>query len=222
MKNRGLIPGSIFAGIVVILIYASFQEKPQEAVARQHLNDLLGQASPNEPLSSPQQPLKLPEVDQSFFGFPMPTTDITVEETSSSYVLRIPLASAEDSSSVKLNVTPHRIEVSGQTGSKTEGQSFSSSFMQAFSTHQEVIPDQVHRMTEQNGNQTELVITIPKKSGGKTSTEQNYDGFEPGSDPGSDNDESSPRPIEEEGNPAIEPPPVNNGNPLDTYSNRFI
>jgi hypothetical protein len=214
MKSRGLILFILFAGILAILLYATFQEKPQEAAARQHLNNLLGQANADEPLSETQQPLRLPEVDQSFFGFPVPATDITVEETPSSYVLRIPLASAEDSSSVKLNVTPHRIEVSGQTGSKTEGQSFSSSFMQAFSTNHEVMPDQVHRLTEQHGKQTELVITIPKKSGGKASTESNISGFK--------DDEFVQQPIEEESSPAVEPPPVNNGNPLDTFSNRVI
>ncbi|WP_373532991.1 hypothetical protein [Vampirovibrio sp.] len=218
MKSRGLILFSILAGMLAILLYASFQEKPQEAAARQHLNNLLGQASANEMLPEPQESLKLPGVDQSFFGFPMPTTDITVEETSSKYVLRIPLAAAEDSSSVKLNVTPHRIEVSGQTGTKTDGQSFSSSFMQAFSTHQEVLPDQVHRMTEQNGDQTELVITIPKKGGSKTSAESGDGGF----DHFDHQDEADERLIQPNDSPAIEPPPVHDGNPLDTYSNRFI
>jgi hypothetical protein len=219
MKSRGLILWSLFAGILAILLYVSFQENPQEAAARQHLNDLLGQANTDEPLSETQEPFRLPEVDQSFFGFPMPATDIKVEETARSYVLRIPLASAEDSSSVKLDVTPHRIQVSGQTGSKTEGQSFSSSFMQAFSTNQEVIPDQVHRSMEQNGKQTELVITIPKKGGGSTGTESNFPNFGSGFN---DND-SIQRPIEEEeSDPAVESPSVNKGNPLDTSSNRVI
>lgn len=213
MKNRRFILLAVLAGALAVLLYSVFQGTPQEVAARQHLNDLLGQASANEPQPE-QEPFKLPESDHSLFGFPMPTTDITVEETSSNYVLRIPLASPEDSSAVKLNVTPHRIEVSGQTGSKTDGQSFSSSFMQAFSTSQEVLPDQVHRLTEQNGGKTELVITIPKKAGSEAKTIPDYPGLD---------DEPVNGPFPEEGGPPpLQPPPENNGSPLDTFSNRVI
>lgn len=220
MRNRRLI---LIAGLIGLLtaatlLYFGFHDAPRELAARRHLNDLLGQANANEPEQEPGQepegfpafPSLPPGNDNLFFGLPMPTTEVDVEETASSYVLRVPLASPEDSDSVKLNVNPHRIEVSGQTGSKEGSSSMTSSFMQSFSTSQEVLPDQVQRSTEQNGDRTELVITIPKKTSGEVlSTPNEYPEL---------NDE----PPREGSPPMLEPPPENNGSPIDTFSNRVI
>lgn len=215
MRNRRLI---LIAGLIGLLtaatlLYFGLHNAPRDLAARRHLNDLLGQANASEPEQEPEGFPAFPgppEGNDLFFGLPMPTTEVDVEETPSSYVLRVPLASPEASSAVKLNVTPHRIEVSGQTGSKEGGSSITSSFMQAFSTSEEVVPDQVQRATEQNGDQTELVITIPKKTSGEGRPTPN------------EYPELNDQPQREGGPPMLEPPLDNNGNPLDTFSNRMI
>ena len=98
---------------------------------------------------------------------------VSVRETESAYELRVPLADAEDAERVTVDVTPHHIRVSGQTGAQADeghtpspGVSVTSSFLQSFDTYQEVLPDQVSRRLERDGSQLELVIMIPKKAGG--------------------------------------------------------
>jgi hypothetical protein len=225
MRNRRFILIAGLTGLLIAaaLFYFRFQDTPKELAARQHLNDLLGQANANEPENNtgpaetePSPAPMAPEPDL-FFGMPMPTTDIAIEETSDHYVLRIPLKKAEDSSDVKVDVTPHRIEVSGQTSSETAGQSASSSFMQAFTTNQEVLPNQVHRRTEQAEGKTELIITIPKKANsGTTATLPDYAGI--------NDDDLRPTPSQNELVPPNAPASGSdsNSNPLDTYMNRVF
>jgi hypothetical protein len=97
---------------------------------------------------------------------------VSVRETESAYEIRVPLADAEDAERVTLDVTPHHIRVSGQTGVQADeghtpspGVSVTSSFLQSFDTSREVLPDQVSRRLERDGSQLELMITIPKKAG---------------------------------------------------------
>lgn len=225
MRNRRTAGLYALTGAALLLAVILFWQGASSNDARQHLDNLLGQANANgpEPEAAPAtpapslpDPLKFPDLENSIFGMPVPTTDIMVEETSSAYVLRVPLAKPEDSSAIKVEVTPHRIEVSGQTGSQTDGQSVSTSFMQSFSTAQELIPGQVHRYTEQNGKQAELVITIPKKVGGEAKSSADEAGMGEG-------EEGTPLTPEETPAPALQPPPPpTNDSPLDTFSNRMI
>ncbi|WP_303672583.1 Hsp20/alpha crystallin family protein [Vampirovibrio chlorellavorus] len=225
MRNRRTAGLYVFTGAALLLAVILLWQGASSNDARQHLDNLLGQASANgpegeaapaTPAPSLPDPLKFPDLENSIFGMPVPTTDIMVEETSSAYVLRVPLAKPEDSSAIKVEVTPHRIEVSGQTGSQSEGQTISSSFMQTFSTAQEVVPGQVYRQTEQNGKQTELVITIPKKVGGDAKSSAAEAGMGEGEEGTSLTPEENPA-------PALQPPPLPaNDSPLDTFSNRMI
>jgi hypothetical protein len=176
-KSRNIILG-LLAGLILIgaLLVLVIRQATGEYAAREKLDHLLGQSQPDwqdapdsseAPPLPPPEPPALPDNNHggSFFGLPlpMPQAGVDVQETNDSYILRIPLADPKDASSIKLNVTPNRIEVSGQTGSKENGISASSSFMQAFTTSQEVMPGQISRRTEQNGDTTQMVITIPKK-----------------------------------------------------------
>ncbi|MCE3233842.1 MAG: hypothetical protein K0Q50_22 [Vampirovibrio sp.] len=181
MNKQKKILLSALAGVLLLafLFGANPFQSPGESAARQKLDHLLGQADESLPnLDSEQQAEQQsqpPEQEPSaglpglqggsFFGMPMPLSGagVDVQELSDKYVLRVPLADPQDASSVKLNVSPHRIEISGQTGSKRDGASITSSFMQSFSTSQEVVPDRISKRTEQNGDEAELVITIPKK-----------------------------------------------------------
>lgn len=216
MKRRRFNGLLIVASLLLLaLLFVSWRQSPQQVAARQHLNNLLGQADASEPPaeSRPFTAPALPDLGMNpFSALPMPKTDVAVEETSSQYVLRVPLASPEDSGAVKLNVTPHRIEISGQSGGKENGSSFSASFMQAFTTSQEVLPDQVHRLTEKNGDKTELVITIPKKQGGTASSKGDLP----------DLDEDQAQPIQTPVVPPANPSQEGNPNPLDTFSNKVI
>lgn len=224
MRNRRAAGLYTLMGAALLLAVTLLWQGSSPNEARQHLDNLLGQANANGPEAEPApetptapalpDPLKLPEMENSIFGMPVPTTDIMVEETSSAYVLRVPLAKPEDSTAIKVEVSPHRIEVSGQTGSQSEGQTVSSSFMQTFSTSQEVVPGQVHRQTEQNGKQIELVITIPKKVGGEARSSEAEDSLQgPQSDPLSPDENPAP---------VLQPPLPPNDAPLDTFGNRMI
>lgn len=94
-------------------------------------------------------------------------TGVEVRETPDRYILRVPVTKPGDADSIRLNVAPHRIEVSGQSGSGKEGAMVRSSFMQSFSTSDEVLPGAVQRRTEKRNDRTELVIIIPKKHAGQ-------------------------------------------------------
>jgi HSP20 family molecular chaperone IbpA len=191
-KRRGILL-VVLAGLALLgaFWFAFGRQDSAEWEARQKLDDMLGQGTGTEGLqptvpfpdrpdgSIPQMPEQLPESSPQdpfqppvrLFGFniPMPKPAVDVKETPHAYELRVPLADPKDESGITLNVQPHRIEISGQSGSRKEGVNFSSSFMQSFSTRQEVLPDKITRRTEQKGEDTALVITIPKKSPGTIS-----------------------------------------------------
>ncbi len=230
MRNRRVAGLTVFTGAALLLAVTLLWQGSSSNDARQHLDNLLGQANANGPEAeaapeaeatpeaaapSLPDPLKFPDLENSIFGMPVSTTDIMVEETSSAYVLRVPLAKPEDSSAIKVEVSPHRIDVSGQTGSQSDGQTVSASFMQTFSTAHELVPGQLHRQTEQNDKQTELVITIPKKAGGEAKSPSDEDGL--------GEEESDPLSPDENQAPTLQPPPMpTNDSPLDTFSNRMI
>lgn len=156
---------------LLVFLSGRWEQGAQQSAARNHLDTVLGQANgeappSDNPLSS--GPAGFPEFNPpSVFNLGLPQTDsVTIEESPQRYVLRVPLAEAEDSGDVQLKVTPHHIEISGQTGRQGQGGHYRSSFMQAFTTPEEVMPDQVQRRTERREDKTELVITIPKKQVG--------------------------------------------------------
>lgn len=182
-QHRGLLL-ALAAGLILLALVGLGWQNRQEVSARHKLDEILGPKTGNLfPDNSPALPdpsmpdMNLPEppalgqldAPNSFFGFniPMPKSGVEVKETPQAYELRIPLADPENESSIKLNVDPHRIEVAGQTGSKSGGAQITSSFMQSFSTSSEVLPDKISRKTEKKGDNTELVITIPKKTPGQ-------------------------------------------------------
>lgn len=219
MSQRRKILLFILTGLILIpaLVMFGTRQASSDNAARQKLDNLLGQTEPEwpnatEPQASPF-PMETPAPDLpdlnsgSFFGLPlpMPQAGVDVQETQDSYILRIPLADPKDASSIRLNVTANRIEVSGQTGSKENGTTVTSSFMQAFTTSQEVLPGQITRKTEQNGENTAMVITIPKKQGGSDDPLL----------PGGKDDESQP-----DNNNDLPTDP--NANPLDGVENKVI
>ncbi|HEY9686465.1 MAG TPA: Hsp20/alpha crystallin family protein [Coleofasciculaceae cyanobacterium] len=192
-KRRGILL-AVLAGLALlaVLVIGLVQRNSPEWEARQKLDDLLGQGTselqPTSPFPErpdagihpmPEQLPKSPVQDPfqppgRLFGFklPLPKPAVDVTETPQAYELRVPLADPADESGIQLNVQPHRIEISGQSGSRKTGVNFSTSFMQSFSTRQEVLPDKITRRTEQKGEDTTLVITIPKKSPGTLSEPQ--------------------------------------------------
>jgi hypothetical protein len=220
-KRRKILLG-LLAGLVLLstLLLIAVWHTTGDMTARQTLDHVLGQSQPSLPDLDDNTPL-VPLEDTSpvlpddhggsFFGLPLPIpqASVKVQETADSYILRIPLADPKDASSIKLNVTPNRIEVSGQTGTKENGASVTSSFMQSFTTSQEVLPGQITRKTEPHGNNTDVVITIPKKQRGAT------------------NDNNNPAPeMQPDSTPAL--PQDNNDmppappNPLDGVENKVI
>jgi hypothetical protein len=157
----------LLASVFVVMSILWLLNRPSstEATARHKLDNLLGQSStPPVLIPQPPEPRRLPDFSK-VFGLGMPETGVKIEETESNYTLRVPLADPNDATQVQLDVTPHRIAISGQTGRRDNGLSVTSSFMQSFSTSQEVLPDQISRKMEKHDEQTELVITIPKKAG---------------------------------------------------------
>ncbi len=158
--------GSLTSVFVLVSLFWLFNRpNATETAARHKLDNLLSQSSapPSVFIPQPPEPRRLPDFSR-LFGLGLPETGVKVEETATSYVLRVPLADPNDATQVQLDVTPNRIAISGQTGRRDNGLSVTSSFMQSFATSQEVLPDQISRATEKSGEQTELVITIPKKA----------------------------------------------------------
>ena len=138
------------------------------------------QAPPENPNNTPNatEPLgsdPLASEPPGFLGLPIPNplagnvpdSGVDVQEYAANYVLRIPLTDPVDARNVKVNVTPHHIEVSGKIGRREQGVSFSSSFMQSFSTSQAVLPDKVTQAIQKTGSKTDLVITVPKQHPGQ-------------------------------------------------------
>lgn len=161
------------AALVLMVALLSFNWMRHESSARQKLDSLLGQTS--EPLPQIQDAQAFPDWfnDSSPFGFPMPKSGVEIQETPQAYILHISIADPKDADQVQVNVSPNRIEVSGQTGSKQGNMQSTSSFFQSFSTSQPVIPEKMSRKIEKNGSQDQLVITIPKGSGQKQNSEEN-------------------------------------------------
>jgi HSP20 family molecular chaperone IbpA len=219
MSQRRKILSILIAGLILVpaLLFLGMRQATHDNVTRQKLDRMLGQTQPEWPeIGEPPSTQPAPDASSppfpdmsggGFFGLPlpMPQAGVDVQETSDSYILRIPLADPKDASSIRLKVTPNRIEVSGQTGSKENGTTVTSSFMQAFTTSQEVLPGQVSRKTEQNGEKTEMVITIPKKHG-------SLDDHLPSN--GGSHDQSQPD--------SDELPTDPNANPLDGVENKVI
>lgn len=143
-----------------------------ESSARQKLDNLLGQAPesvPLAPIPQAEEAQRLPDWfgKPSLFGLPMPKAGVNVQETAEAYILRVPVATPGDADQVQVNVTPDRVEVSGQTGSQQGNLRSSSSFIQSFTTSQPVVPQKMSRKIEKVGEQNELVITIPKSGASK-------------------------------------------------------
>ncbi len=90
--------------------------------------------------------------------------NIDVAETSQAYEVRVPIEHPEDARDVQVNVTPHRIEISGQVhyGKPDSGFQGTSSFMKSFNPGVEVLPSKVQRQVKQNT----LLVIIPKKTPG--------------------------------------------------------
>lgn len=141
----------------------------QESPARHKLDQMLGQAS-EQPSESDWPGLQMPQMPNLLDMAMLQAVD--VQETAKAYVLRIPLASAKDADQVQVNVSPNRIEVSGQTGSKHGAAAMTSSFMQSFTTSQTVIPSQMSRKIEKQGDKDTLVVTIPKDAHAPLNPEQ--------------------------------------------------
>lgn len=172
------------AGMLALfsLLVIGLRHGSEDMAARQKLDNVLGQAEESSPETSPFTPYEppappapstTPSAPPGFPGFPltnptagMPDSGVDVQEYPTEYVLRIPLTNPADARNVKVNVTPHHIEVSGKIGRREQGVSFTSSFVQSFSTSQTVLPNKVTQKTEKNGAKTDLVITIPKAHGG--------------------------------------------------------
>jgi hypothetical protein len=177
--------------------------------ARDRLSQVLGPSS--QQLSDPslrQQTPNLPpdSSDNGAFGnsgpggMPdalfgnLPSSGIDVQESNSAYTIHVPLADPQDANNVSLNVTPNHIQVSGQTGTRHNDATITSSFMQAFTTSAPVDPDHISRSVERNSDgQAELVITIPKQ---ETGASAQADTPTPGNAmdaPGPSNDATQPR-----------------------------
>jgi len=177
---------------LLALVWTHHGDEASEMAARQKLDNVLGpndenlpgpdinpfakDFSPHEPVSPPAA--KTPSENGPILpGFPnipglatlpnplggMLDNGVDVKESAEAYVIKVPINNPDDARNVKVNVETHHIEVSGQTGHQENGASFSSSFMQSFSTSQALLPEKMTQKTEKKGNRTELVITIPKK-----------------------------------------------------------
>lgn len=157
-------PLRIVLPLIALILVAGFISgcAQPESPARQKLDNLLGQTPEQSPPSVETAPVAPDWFNKpNFLGFPIPEA-VNVQEMANAYILRIPVASPGDADQVKINVSPSRIEVSGQTGSKHGNSSSSSSFFQSFTTSQPVLPNKMTKNVEKKGEQSQLVITIPK------------------------------------------------------------
>jgi hypothetical protein len=181
-----------------IALMMGLQHKSHELAARDKLDSLLGQAdetlpadnipftpypsapaapAPSTPPSGSGTPNGSSQPPGAGLGLPIlnpfaggiPDSGVDVQESPTAYVLRIPLLNAEDAHNVKANVTPHHIEISGNIGRREQNATYTSSFVQSFSTSQTVLPEKMTQKTVKSGDKTELVITIPKKQSGQPS-----------------------------------------------------
>lgn len=182
----------LLAGLIAIGAYLAFgmRHHATDLAARQKLDNMLGQAddetlsnngSPFPAYPAPNngpapnnninpQPNQSPSQSQGFMGLPIPNpmtsmgdSGVQVQESPEDYVLQIPLVNPADAQNVKVNVTAHHIEVSGNIGRREQNVTFTSSFLESFSTSQTVLPEKMTKKTEKVGTQSILVITVPKK-----------------------------------------------------------
>lgn len=171
MKHRRLILAT--SAVLIFLGAFVFSPRGHGQAARQKLDNMLG---PTKELFPTPLNRSMPEplaeggthLDLGPFGLLqhlMPKS-VDVQENADAYILRIPVASADDADQVLLSVMPDRIEVSGMTGSRKAGATMNSSFMQSFTTSQPVLPNQVTRQIQKDGSQSVLVVTIPKQQHG--------------------------------------------------------
>lgn len=177
MNQRRWISVGILLSVLLALLIVLFPKRgdAQDRSARERLDQLLGQDQPRLQDLMPAVPM-LPQLppqlsperlaEEPFFkAFPdfqsliqkLPHA-VEVIETPQAYQLKVPVASEAEAEKVQVKVLPHQIEVSGESG---QG-GMTSHFMQSFTTSQAVDPDRIKR--ELQGQQ--LVITIPKKTGG--------------------------------------------------------
>lgn len=193
MKRRRLIPIALTVIVLMaaLLTFTNLNTHQVEHQARQKLDSLLGQQT-QPPLPLEEEPERFPpqgfqpvmpnrdnqemessnELDLSNGQLPglpflIPKTSVDVQESPDQYTLRVPLAAAEDAHEIRLQVEPHHVEISGKTGTRHEGAMMTTSFMQSFSTSEELLPDKVRKKTEQHDDLTEMVIIIPKKRSGQ-------------------------------------------------------
>jgi HSP20 family molecular chaperone IbpA len=186
---RPIILGLILLGLLGWMFRGLQNCQAQQA--RTRIEQSLGNPSPQSlPQESPLSEFPSPSPDllqdpeRSPMGFPsMPANPfseldselgidadgVKINEDADAYRIDVPLANKADANEVQVKVSPHHIEVSGQTGSSPKSQSgpglsFTTSFMQSLDTSQEVLPQKVKRdLIERNG-QSVLHVTIPKKS----------------------------------------------------------
>ncbi|MEB3286516.1 MAG: hypothetical protein VKJ04_03325 [Vampirovibrionales bacterium] len=167
-----------------LIISSGCQANPlqnqKEKAAEDKLNQILGEKPPEDlaPLSPTPSPEQMPDTETldspSPFGA-LPNwaqkmlpgqPNIKVEEAREFYRVFITLENPKDANSVKLNVMPHQIQISGQSSFGKEGMQGSSSFFKSFSTQSELLSEQVKRedMPSQENKPHQLVFLIPKKA----------------------------------------------------------
>jgi hypothetical protein len=188
MSKRRKVLLVLAAGVMALFAFLllGWRHGSEDLAARQKLDNLLGQADeqplpPVSPFIPDERPAPLasapPPEPPGFLGLPIPNpmsmsgipdSGVEVQESPTGYVLRIPLTNPAEARNVKVNVSANHIEVSGKIGRQEQGVSFTSSFVQSFSTSQPVLPNKVTQKTEKNGAKTELVIRIPKQSTGSS------------------------------------------------------
>lgn len=182
MKQKRLL---LFAvGFLLILAWGSFlvfQANTSHSarhritqVLAQPMNDrgVSPQLTPDDPRDNAGDGMgeKQHSITDGLFNIPLPISPdgIGLQEDENAYDITVPLAKADDAEQVTVHVTPHHIEVSGETATQSgdahsPGFSASTQFMQSFDTIEEVIPARVSRTLEHNSGQVELHITVPKK-----------------------------------------------------------
>jgi HSP20 family molecular chaperone IbpA len=185
MKQKRLL--LIAVGLLLISAWVSFlvfqANTSHSASARQHLTQALNQPM-NDRGVSPQLTPELPtenagdelgakkehSITDGLFNIPLPISPdgIGLQEDENGYEITVPLTKPDDAEQVSVHVTPHHIEVSGETATQSDdthspGFSARTQFMQSFDTNEEVIPGHVSRTLKHNNGQVELHITVPKK-----------------------------------------------------------
>ncbi len=185
---------TLLAIILILGGIALFTSKHQDDQTRNRLTSMLHDSDQPESIPSPQpggMNAPMPEQPQAGFPFRFPSLaqgGMTLlsnlaggphlEETRQSYILRVPLSEESDARAISLQVNPHHVDISGETGTHSGNSQSSSSFMQSFDTAQAVVPGKVTKKIERSGNSLSLLITIPKQTA-STPTQQASPSFSP-------------------------------------------